>query len=120
MRRDERSCGCHRPRWADPVRGVLRPGGWLGARKAEPDVRGPLRWCSRGAPGRTRPSGCGRCCVIPPACPNEVYEHRMASTLATEGIRGIDHVAFSDLFLENVRSYREGRLALAGKRGVFP
>jgi diphthamide synthase (EF-2-diphthine--ammonia ligase) len=35
--------------------------------------------------------------TIPPACTNEVYEHRMASTLAAESFRGIDHVAFSDL-----------------------
>jgi uncharacterized protein (TIGR00290 family) len=57
---------------------------------------------------------------IPPACPNEVYEHRMASTLAAESLRGVDHVAFSDLFLADVRAYREERLAVAGKQGVFP
>lgn len=57
---------------------------------------------------------------IPPACSNEVYEHRMASALAAESLRGIDHVAFSDLFLEDVRAYREERLAQAGKRGLFP
>jgi len=43
---------------------------------------------------------------IPPDCTNEVYERRMASTLALEDLRGIDHVAFSGLFLEDVRSYR--------------
>jgi len=57
---------------------------------------------------------------IPPACPNEVYEQRMATALAAESLRAIDHVAFSDLFLEDVRAYREERLARAGKRGVFP
>ena len=57
---------------------------------------------------------------IPPTCVNEVYEHRMASTLAAEAFRGIDHVAFSDLFLQDVRAYREERLARAGKHGVFP
>jgi uncharacterized protein (TIGR00290 family) len=57
---------------------------------------------------------------IPPACPNDVYEQRMASTLATEDFLGIDHVAFSDLFLEDVRAYREERLGRAGKHGVFP
>src|SRR5947208_2117842 len=31
---------------------------------------------------------------IPPACPNDIYEQRMASTLAAEPFRGIDHVAF--------------------------
>jgi diphthamide synthase (EF-2-diphthine--ammonia ligase) len=58
--------------------------------------------------------------MIPPACTNEVYEQRMASTLAVEVFRGIDHVAFSDLFLEDVRAYREERLGWAGKNGVFP
>lgn len=58
--------------------------------------------------------------MIPPACTNEVYEQRMASTLAVEVFRGIDHVAFSDLFLEDVRAYREERLGWAGKHGVFP
>jgi uncharacterized protein (TIGR00290 family) len=57
---------------------------------------------------------------IPPACPNEVYEHRMASALTAESLRGVDHVAFSDLFLSDVRSYREERLAVAGKQGAFP
>jgi uncharacterized protein (TIGR00290 family) len=57
---------------------------------------------------------------IPPSCSNEVYEQRMASTLAAEALRGIDHVAFSDLFLEDVRAYREERLGWAGKHGVFP
>jgi uncharacterized protein (TIGR00290 family) len=57
---------------------------------------------------------------IPPACVNDVYEQRMASTLAAEAFAGIDHVAFSDLFLEDVRAYREERLEWAGKHGVFP
>jgi len=57
---------------------------------------------------------------IPPACANELYEQRMASTLAAEEFRGIDHVAFSDLFLVNVRAYREERLGRVGKHGVFP
>lgn len=57
---------------------------------------------------------------IPPACANEVYEQRMASTFAAEAFDGVDHVAFSDLFLEDVRAYREDRLAQVGKRGVFP
>lgn len=56
---------------------------------------------------------------IPPACPNEVYEQRMASALAGE-LSGIDHLAFSDLFLEHVRSYREERLRKVDKLGVFP
>jgi uncharacterized protein (TIGR00290 family) len=57
---------------------------------------------------------------IPPQCTNDLYEERMASTLAAEAFRGIDHVAFGDLFLEDVRAYREERLARVAKRGVFP
>jgi len=57
---------------------------------------------------------------IPPQCSNEVYESRMASTLASAEFDGIDHVAFADLFLEDIRAYREGQLAEVGKQGIFP
>jgi uncharacterized protein (TIGR00290 family) len=57
---------------------------------------------------------------IPPGCTNEQYEQQMASALAAEGFQGIEHVAYSDLFLEDVRAYREERLRWAGKHGVFP
>ncbi len=56
---------------------------------------------------------------IPPECTNEVYESRMASALGAAEFEGIDHVAFADLFLQDIRAYREDRLAQAGKRGVF-
>jgi uncharacterized protein (TIGR00290 family) len=58
--------------------------------------------------------------VIPPACVNEIYEARMAEAFAAAPLSGVDAVAFGDLFLEDVRAYREGRLAGAGKRGLFP
>ena len=58
--------------------------------------------------------------VIPPACVNDVYEARMAEAFATAPLSGVGAVAFGDLFLEDVRSYREERLAAAGKRGLFP
>ncbi len=57
---------------------------------------------------------------IPPQCVNEVYEHRMASTLDSVEFQGIEHVAFADLFLEDIRAYREERLARVGKHGLFP
>lgn len=57
---------------------------------------------------------------IPPACPNDLYDQRMASALAGREFEGIGHVAFSDLFLEDVRAYREDRLAQADKDCVFP
>ena len=58
--------------------------------------------------------------VIPPACVNDVYEARMAEAFATAPLSGVGAVAFGDLFLEDVRSYREERLAAAGKHGLFP
>jgi uncharacterized protein (TIGR00290 family) len=58
--------------------------------------------------------------VIPPACVNEVYEARMAEAFAEEPLSRTDAVAFGDLFLEEVRAYREERLAAGGKRGLFP
>jgi uncharacterized protein (TIGR00290 family) len=58
--------------------------------------------------------------VIPPACVNEIYEARMAEAFAAAPLSGAEAVAFGDLFLEDVRAYREGRLAAGGKRGLFP
>src|SRR5687768_5169059 len=51
---------------------------------------------------------------IPSPCPNEVYEARMASAVATAAANGFTHVAFGDLFLEDVRRYREIRMAGTG------
>ncbi|HEX5145710.1 MAG TPA: ATP-binding protein [Conexibacter sp.] len=57
---------------------------------------------------------------IPLPCPNEVYERRMAEALARPPLDAVGEVAFGDLFLEDVRAYREERLARSGRRGVFP
>jgi uncharacterized protein (TIGR00290 family) len=57
---------------------------------------------------------------IPPICPNGVYEARMAHAFASPPLSAVEAVAFGDLFLEDVRAYREGRLAAGGKRGLFP
>ena len=51
---------------------------------------------------------------------NEVYEARMAEAFAEEHLSRTDAVAFGDLFLDEVRAYREERLAAGGKRGLFP
>jgi uncharacterized protein (TIGR00290 family) len=58
--------------------------------------------------------------VIPPACVNEVYEAQMAAAFGAGSLSGVDAVAFGDIFLEDVRAYREDRLATVGKRGAFP
>lgn len=57
---------------------------------------------------------------IPTPCPNDVYEARMAATLASEEMAGVEEVAFGDLFLQDIREYRESRLAPAGLRAHFP
>jgi uncharacterized protein (TIGR00290 family) len=57
---------------------------------------------------------------IPPGCVNEVYEERMVEAFACMPLSSVGVVAFGDLFLEDVRAYREQRLAASGRRGVFP
>jgi uncharacterized protein (TIGR00290 family) len=57
---------------------------------------------------------------IPFPCPNDVYEARMQSTLAAAKVGGVTHVIFGDLFLEDVRAYREQKLAGSGITPVFP
>jgi uncharacterized protein (TIGR00290 family) len=57
---------------------------------------------------------------IPPACSNDVYEERIEQAFETPPLAGIDTVAYGDLFLEDIRAYREERLAAGGRRGLFP
>jgi uncharacterized protein (TIGR00290 family) len=57
---------------------------------------------------------------IPSPCPNDVYERAMAAAVARAVADGITHMAFGDLFLEDVRRYREERLAGTGLTPIFP
>jgi uncharacterized protein (TIGR00290 family) len=57
---------------------------------------------------------------IPSPCPNEAYERAMAAAVARAVAEGFTHVAFGDLFLEDVRRYREERLAGTGLTPLFP
>jgi uncharacterized protein (TIGR00290 family) len=57
---------------------------------------------------------------LPAHCDNATYEARMAAVLAGPAFDGVDHVAFADLFLTDIRSYREERMALVGKSAIFP
>jgi uncharacterized protein (TIGR00290 family) len=57
---------------------------------------------------------------IPSPCPNEVYEQKMAEAVASAVAQGFTRVAFGDLFLEDVRRYREERLAGSGLAPLFP
>jgi uncharacterized protein (TIGR00290 family) len=57
---------------------------------------------------------------IPYPCPNEIYEARMAVALDESKRQGVTHVIFGDLFLEDVRAYREQKLAGTGITPLFP
>ena len=57
---------------------------------------------------------------IPSPCPNEAYESAMAGAVARAVAEGFTQVAFGDLFLEDVRRYREERLAGTGLTPLFP
>src|SRR6185295_11781614 len=57
---------------------------------------------------------------IPSPCPNEVYERAMSEAVGRAVGEGFTHVAFGDLFLEDIRRYREERLAGTGLTPIFP
>ena len=57
---------------------------------------------------------------IPKQATNEIYESRMRAMLEQVIKEGIHSVAFGDIFLEDLRKYREGNLALVGMTAIFP
>ena len=57
---------------------------------------------------------------IPSPCPNDVYERAMGEAMAAAREQGIGHVVFGDLFLTDIRAYREAQLAKIGITPVFP
>jgi uncharacterized protein (TIGR00290 family) len=57
---------------------------------------------------------------IPSPCPNEVYEEAMRVAVARAVGEGFTHAAFGDLFLDDIRKYREERLAGSGLTPLFP
>jgi len=57
---------------------------------------------------------------IPYPCPNEVYEQKMVELLRNYESKGVSHVVFGDLFLEDIRRYREDKLAEVGFTPIFP
>lgn len=57
---------------------------------------------------------------IPQACRNETYEQRMSAAVDTALADGVTRMAFGDLFLADVRAYREQMLAPTGIEPVFP
>jgi uncharacterized protein (TIGR00290 family) len=58
--------------------------------------------------------------LIPPQCINATYEERMKEALEQHFARGVRRVAFGDIFLEDLRVYREKNLARIGMNALFP
>lgn len=58
--------------------------------------------------------------MIPSPCPNEIYEARMADACAALKAQGVFQIVFGDLFLEDIRAYREEKLSSVGMQGLFP
>lgn len=61
-----------------------------------------------------------RTVALPYPCPNERYEAAMRAAVAQLGTEGVTRLAFGDLFLEEVRRYRERLLAGSGVAPLFP
>jgi uncharacterized protein (TIGR00290 family) len=57
---------------------------------------------------------------LPWPCANEVYERAMHKAVAAARKRGVTHVAFGDLFLEDIRAYRIKQLQGSGIEPLFP
>jgi uncharacterized protein (TIGR00290 family) len=58
--------------------------------------------------------------LIPPHCDNATYEERMKEALSEHLARGVQRVAFGDIFLEDLRVYRERNLEQVGMEALFP
>ncbi len=57
---------------------------------------------------------------LPWPCSNDEYEARMATALEQLRARGVTHMAFGDLFLRDIRQYREDKLRGSGIQPLFP
>ncbi|MBX3512412.1 MAG: adenine nucleotide alpha hydrolase [Xanthobacteraceae bacterium] len=57
---------------------------------------------------------------IPSPCPNEIYEARMGEAIAAARANGVTKIVFGDLYLEDIRAYREEKLRGSGIEAVFP
>jgi len=57
---------------------------------------------------------------IPYPCPNSVYEEKMRQILTLWKTKGVTHSIFGDLFLEDIRRYREENLAKLNLSPAFP
>jgi uncharacterized protein (TIGR00290 family) len=57
---------------------------------------------------------------LPSPCSNGIYEQQMRAVMAMARAEGFTHVAFGDLFLEDIRRYREERMVGTGLDPLFP
>ncbi|HTZ75206.1 MAG TPA: hypothetical protein VMB47_14880 [Candidatus Aquilonibacter sp.] len=57
---------------------------------------------------------------IPSPCSNEIYECAMGEAMARARAEGVYHVIFGDLFLQDIRAYREKHLSACGMTPIFP
>jgi uncharacterized protein (TIGR00290 family) len=57
---------------------------------------------------------------LPWPCPNEVYEERMAAACTAAQAAGVSSMVFGDLFLEDIRAYREHSLRAVEITPLFP
>jgi diphthamide synthase (EF-2-diphthine--ammonia ligase) len=57
---------------------------------------------------------------LPWPCSNEVYEQRMRGLIDRARFHGVTHMAFGDLFLEDIRAYRIRQLSGTGIEPMFP
>jgi uncharacterized protein (TIGR00290 family) len=58
--------------------------------------------------------------MLPQPCSNEIYERRMKDAIAAARADGVTHMAFGDLFLEDIREYRVRLLEGSGVEPLFP
>ncbi len=57
---------------------------------------------------------------VPWPCTNEDYAERMGAAIAQASSQGVQAMAFGDLFLSEIRAYRESQLAGSGMAPLFP
>jgi uncharacterized protein (TIGR00290 family) len=58
--------------------------------------------------------------MLPSPCPNAVYEARMEEAFGKLRSESVGHIVYGDLFLEDIRAYRERQMAAAGMEALFP
>jgi uncharacterized protein (TIGR00290 family) len=58
--------------------------------------------------------------LIPPTCHNDTYEQRMREACESFKAQGIHHMAFGDLYLEDIRTYRDKMLAQIAMTAIYP